>query len=692
MGHSNPQMKSGGWFLVVAIALLAACTMATWGAEQKAAAQGLRVADCGLRNGSETCPEPSRRIRNPKSEIRNVGSVVVQAGSTLEPAEHGDPTSTPQPGSWWHSESGHSPGAMLDSTPLSLTGSYYQWGWATTCHGVDKSSYPWTCIGETNTFYCDDSEMHNLATIYNVTSGGWAYIGIYQPDGTLYSQCQLEIADPHDYGWDYWSSYSLYCWATIAGSPMVQYPGWWHTEVYLWDYGQWINEAVLWWELICESPPTPTPTITRTPTRTATPTPTRTPTTGSGIYGRVTANLSPAAGVTLDLRLWDGSSWSTLLTTTTASNGAYSFIGAPSLASGQSYHVRYLNAYSASGLLWGWWGPNITSYTAGANVPGGDFDLADVGLGNPHTETPQALPVTFYWTMRNIASDRYEFEILNAETYEILWRSGDLGRVSSFTLTSLPPGITTGIVYGWDVRINSSQGVGLSYGTNLVAFATGPVPPTATPTRTPTPRPGMTRHVYLPLVLKNYHVLCDGDFEQPTLGPCWTWGGELPASLVTQLYNGEPARGQRTLLLGNPALGPVFGDSTALPPGSAWVEQRVSVPVTGAPRLTFQHRLFTYDRSCLGGGEGRTCQKPSDNLVVSINDKPVSRLGYEGAWSGPPPLQDLGWQPGTIDLTPWRGQVVTVRFAVWNDEFNYGKQSTGSYNTWGYVDEVVVSP
>jgi subtilisin family serine protease len=437
---------------------------------------------------------------------------------------------------------------------------------------------------------------------------------------------------------------------------------------------------------------TPPTTVTPTPTRTATPTPTRTPSTGGSIYGRVTANLSPAAGMTLDLRLWDGSSWSTLLTTTTASNGTYNFIGAPSLTYGQTYHVRYLNTAGTPGYLWGWWGGDITSYTAGTNVPGGDFDIADAGLGNPNTETPQALPVTFRWTMRNIASDTYEFEILDTETYEVLWRSGDLGRVSSFTLTSLPPGINPGTVYGWDVRINSPQGVGLSYGTSFVAFTTGPTPPTATPTATATPRPGMNRRTYLPLVLKNYRVLCNGNFEQATLGPCWTSGGELPVSLVTQLSNGEPARGQRTLLLGNPALGPVLGDSTALPPGSAWVEQVVSVPATGTPRLSFQHRVFTYDRSCVGGGEGRTCQKPSDNLVVSINDKPVFRLGYEGAWSGPPPLQDLGWRLGTVDLTTWRGQAVRVRFALWNDEFNYGQQSKGSYNTWGYVDDVVVSP
>jgi subtilisin family serine protease len=431
------------------------------------------------------------------------------------------------------------------------------------------------------------------------------------------------------------------------------------------------------------------PTIT---TPTPTPTPTRPP--GGGIFGRVTDNLSPAAGVTLDLRRWDGSALSTVLTTTTASDGMYNFVGAPSLPADQVYYVRYRNRAGTPGYLWGWLAPDITSYTAGANVPGGDFDIADVALGNPNTTTPQALPVTFRWTMRSIPSDTYEFELLNADTYEILWRSGDLGRVNSFTLTSLPPGINPGTVYGWDVRINSPQGVGLSYGTNFVAFTTEPTTPTPTPTVTPTPQPGMTRRTYLPLILKNYRILCDGDFEQPTLGPCWTSGGEFPASLVRQLSNGEPARGQRTLLLGNPALGAIIYDSPALPPGSAWVEQMVSVPATAAPRLTFQHRVFTYDRSCIGGGEGRTCPKPSDNLVVSINEKPVARLGYEGAWSASAslPIQDLGWQPGTVDLTPWRGQVVTVRFAVWNDEFNYGKQSVGAYNTWAYVDDVVVNP
>lgn len=86
---SNPQMKNERWFLVVAIALLVACTIATWGAEQKAAAL------------DEPAPLPLADY----SSQTNVGSVVVQASSTPEPTEHGGPTSTPQPGSGWHGES-----------------------------------------------------------------------------------------------------------------------------------------------------------------------------------------------------------------------------------------------------------------------------------------------------------------------------------------------------------------------------------------------------------------------------------------------------------------------------------------------------------------------------------------------------------------------------------------------------------
>ena len=65
---------------------------------------------------------------------------------------------------------------------------------------------------------------------------------------------------------------------------------------------------------------------------------------GSGIIsGRVLYNGSPAGGVGLEMRFYNGSAWSTQASTTTAGNGTYQFTNLPSLSSGQSYYVRYLN-------------------------------------------------------------------------------------------------------------------------------------------------------------------------------------------------------------------------------------------------------------------------------------------------------------------------------------------------------------
>ena len=43
------------------------------------------------------------------------------------------------------------------------------------------------------------------------------------------------------------------------------------------------------------------------------------------------------------------------------------------------------------------------------------------------------------------------------------------------------------------------------------------------------------------------------------------------------------------------------------------------------------------------------------------------------------PASDLGWREGTVDLSPWRGQEVELRFLLHTDH---------EYNTWVYVDDV----
>jgi len=103
-------MRGWNWLIVAAILLIAVCAIAPWGAGREAVASG------GLALAQ---PQGSNRQYD-------TGNAIIQAGNSLGSAGNGDPTGTPQPIPQWRGQGRHSAGAPLGSTPLSLTGSYYQ--------------------------------------------------------------------------------------------------------------------------------------------------------------------------------------------------------------------------------------------------------------------------------------------------------------------------------------------------------------------------------------------------------------------------------------------------------------------------------------------------------------------------------------------------------------------------------------
>jgi hypothetical protein len=413
----------------------------------------------------------------------------------------------------------------------------------------------------------------------------------------------------------------------------------------------------------------------------ATPTPTLTvPPTGGDIYGQVTYNGGRAPdGIELELWFYNGSSWLTGFTTTT-SGGAYHFRNTPSLSPGQRYCVLYRNIAGTSGYLWAWWCDDITSYSAGSSVRGGDFDIADVPLGPPDSTDPQPLPLTFNWTIRStVPSDTYEFHMWDPDSGAEYF-SGDLGHVNSYTLDSPPDGFTVGKPHSWDVYVYGPYGAGLSYQTHAVKFSAA-------------------YQVYLPLLFKYLAtppppvLLCNGDFESGSFPPCWTFDGQLPTSIVS---GHAPHGGDYAALFGDPELG--SGSEPNLPVGSGWIEQEFTVPSTGSPGLSFWYRIYTYDKAY-----SVTEEEFYDTLVVTIRGDVVFRDGYcwhqgavnEGECRGwTHDLRDLGWQQGRIDLRPYQGQKVKIRFANWSDESLFkkkGNNGKGAYNTWTYLDDVVVT-
>jgi hypothetical protein len=192
-----------------------------------------------------------------------------------------------------------------------------------------------------------------------------------------------------------------------------------------------------------------------------------------GIQGRVSENGNPVSGVPLELRFYNGSSWSTLANTTTASNGAYVFQSVPSLGLGQRYYVRYTNA-TLPNRLYTWHTRVITAYTAGETVSIGDFDIANINLTAPTAGATVSLPQAFHWTPRSASqSDSYEFDLFEPNTGDPYFFTDPLlGYASSYTLNRLPPGFGTGTLYVWDVWAYSPDGgYGISYYAYTVRFS-----------------------------------------------------------------------------------------------------------------------------------------------------------------------------------------------------------------------------
>jgi hypothetical protein len=193
----------------------------------------------------------------------------------------------------------------------------------------------------------------------------------------------------------------------------------------------------------------------------------------AGIGGRVKYNGAAAAGIPLNLRRCDSSSCTTAASTTTGSDGGYLFENVATLGSGLLYYVRYgPNSTDSHYVSW-WYGPDITSYTAGAYVPGGDFDIANVTLVSPPDGATVRLPVTFSWQQRGLAGDTYRYVLFDPDS-DAWWRTSDLGSTGSFTLTGLPSGATYGKTYGWYVQVfNGPDSFGVSYYYQEVILAAG---------------------------------------------------------------------------------------------------------------------------------------------------------------------------------------------------------------------------
>ncbi len=165
-----------------------------------------------------------------------------------------------------------------------------------------------------------------------------------------------------------------------------------------------------------------------------------------GVYGRVTYQGTSIVGTPINLH-FDISS----IATTTQADGTYYF---PNLTPGKQYQAVYDNSADPS-FVPHCPGPLLTSYSAGARMAGGDFDIANIPLISPLNGTTIALPYTFQWTPRlGVPSDSYRLEMFagNGATW---WDTPPLGYVGQYALNSLPYGLSYGTRYWWRVWVGA---------------------------------------------------------------------------------------------------------------------------------------------------------------------------------------------------------------------------------------------
>jgi hypothetical protein len=194
---------------------------------------------------------------------------------------------------------------------------------------------------------------------------------------------------------------------------------------------------------------------------------------------------------------------------------------------------------------------------------------------------------------------------------------------------------------------------------------------TITPTSTVTPTP---YRLYLPIIMKNYAIFCNGGFETGTFS-CWTPGGVPTPSVVDHLYNNgdPPYSGKYCALLGEELISCEKHDSYR-----SWIYQDFTIPADApSPTLTFAYRIVTND--ILAWASFRV-------EIRNLNNVPLAQVLRDGSPDIYICHNDLGWRrPYPYDLSQFKGMTVRLWFEVRNEY-------DGGLGIWTYVDDVTVTP
>ncbi|MFN8475247.1 MAG: carboxypeptidase-like regulatory domain-containing protein [Anaerolineae bacterium] len=260
------------------------------------------------------------------------------------------------------------------------------------------------------------------------------------------------------------------------------------------------------------------------------------------ITGRLVANGVPVPNASVVLRLWNGSSESTVSNATTDGSGTYTFTNPGALASGSTYYVKYGPNQDNPAYVFIWFGPDITSYSSGQTLNGGDLNIAAVPLLLPPDYATETVPTKFTWTMRSTATDWYRLGLFAADTGSG-WLVPTVYHNDSYTLQSVAPltGFQFGKLYIWTLRIydgTDTSSFGETFDEHHITFTQAPVSTStltaipATTTRTPTAIPATATLTPTPSATSTTTATTPpGDTATPTATPT---GGGTPGVTATR--------------------------------------------------------------------------------------------------------------------------------------------------------------
>jgi uncharacterized repeat protein (TIGR01451 family)/uncharacterized repeat protein (TIGR02543 family) len=199
-----------------------------------------------------------------------------------------------------------------------------------------------------------------------------------------------------------------------------------------------------------------------------------------GLYGHVTLNGAPAAGVNVDVCATNGANVYCTIYATTDVDGYYMLTNFQMFGAGYVYYVRFRNPnLSADGRLVEWNTPTV-NYNGDRVVEMESFDIGEVRLIYPTMYKVAYLPTTFQWIKRAISpNESYQVELFPDSLSEG-YKTPLLGYVDSYTMESMPPGYSTGQYYYWRIWLNSPHGgYGKSFYFYGISFAFPPNQPAA---------------------------------------------------------------------------------------------------------------------------------------------------------------------------------------------------------------------